>query len=207
VDDSGVQTSAKFKTVVDPKAQKLAGRILGLVNQGASRNQVMGFAVGADPSLRNDQVFRDWVDGALRLKAKDPRSTFTVSPEFYTKRVPLDAKGVVPGTSFLSEQDRAKAAASAPGAVVSGMADTASLGRIARPGRADRCRDGRELRRRSQGLCRQAEPDRVRASGRDLRGQCARRARHSADERSGDLPAPCRAVGRARRALWRIVGR
>jgi hypothetical protein len=206
VDDSGVQTSAKFKTIVDPKAQKLAGRILGLVNQGASRNQVMGFAVGADPSLRNDQVFRDWVDGALRLKAKDPRSTFTVSPEFYTKRVPLDAKGVVPGTSFLSEQDRAKAAASKPGAVVSGMADTASLGASRDLAGLIDAATGGSFGEGRKDFRRQAEPDRIRASGRDLRRQCARRARHSADERSGDLPAPCRAVGRARRALRRIVG-
>lgn len=122
---SGGQT----RSVIDPKKQALGSRIAALVGKGADRNTIMGFAVGADPTLRGDPTFRGWVDDALKYRKQHPGAKFPVDPSFYTSEVPLSSKGLL-GSEFLSEKDRAEAASSGIGAALMNAGDAVTAGNM-----------------------------------------------------------------------------
>lgn len=103
------------RSVVDPKKQALGEKIVALMSKGADRNTIMGMAVRADPALRDDPRFRQWVEEALKFRAEHPGRQFPVDPSFYTTEEPLsageqnvnEAAQSVPGTFFASGIDAA----------------------------------------------------------------------------------------------------
>jgi hypothetical protein len=125
--DATLQTSTETKAVIDPKKRALGEKIAGLVSQGADRNTIMGFAVGADPTLRKDPKFGAWVDQAIKYREKALKEghksvKFGIDPGFYTTTIPLSDKGLI------SEKDMAKWSADPNRAGVAASADTATFG-------------------------------------------------------------------------------
>jgi hypothetical protein len=113
---SGGQT----RTIVDPQKQALGQKIVGLMSKGADRNTIMGFAVRADPTLRNDPKFRAWVDEGLKYRKTYPNAKFPIDPGFYTSEVPLSAQEKV-GNAV---------AQSAPGAALMNAGDAVTAGNM-----------------------------------------------------------------------------
>lgn len=106
------------RAVIDPNKQALGANIVAMVQKGADRNTVMGLAVGADPTLRDDPRFRAWVDEAVAYHKKNPGRAFPVDPGFYTTQEPLTD----------AEQNVNEAAQSPIGAGLVAAADTAAGG-------------------------------------------------------------------------------
>jgi hypothetical protein len=91
VDDQGptLTPATQTRAVIDPKKQALGQKIVGLMSKGADRNTILGFAVRADPTLRNDPEFRAWVDQGISYRKKYPGAKFPIDPGFYTSEVPM----------------------------------------------------------------------------------------------------------------------
>jgi hypothetical protein len=110
------------RSVIDPKQQALGSKIVDLMSRGASRNTIMGFAVGASPKLRTDPKFHEWINHALAYRAKNPHAKFSVDPSFYTTEVPMGG----------GEQLRNQAAQSAPVALGTQFVNGATAGNYAK---------------------------------------------------------------------------
>lgn len=108
------------RSVIDPKKQALGQKIVGLVSKGADRNTIMGFAVGADPTLRDDPAFRGWVDEALKYRQQHPKAQFGIDPGFYTTEVPLSGQ----------EKVGNDVAQSGPGAALMNAANGVTAGKL-----------------------------------------------------------------------------
>jgi hypothetical protein len=124
----GVSTTEKV--VVDPNLAKIAPQLeqyLAADPKKVSNAMILGFMQknGVNPSstsIRDALQFRMSKDGATWRKSG---GNYGVDPH-YNK--PLSEEGIIPGTSFLSEKDRAQAAASPAGAFIAGAGDTATFG-------------------------------------------------------------------------------
>jgi hypothetical protein len=80
----GVNVSTDTQSIISPEKKALGEKIAGLASKGASFKTLMGFAVGADPTLRQDPRFRQWVKDAVDFHGKHPGAKFSVDPSFYT---------------------------------------------------------------------------------------------------------------------------
>jgi hypothetical protein len=90
------------------------------MGKGADRNTILGFAVRADPSLRNDPKFRAWVDEALAYRKKHPGAKYGIDPSFYTSEVPLSQ----------DEQNRNAGAQTGLAAALLNAGDAATAGNL-----------------------------------------------------------------------------
>lgn len=108
------------RSVIDPKKQALGQQIVSLVSKGAPPNVIMGFAVGADPTLRSDPKFHAWVSQAIQYRQQHPHAQFSIDPSFYTSEVPLS----------IPERIGDTAAQSGPGAAAMNAANAVTAGNL-----------------------------------------------------------------------------
>lgn len=122
-DDQGpslTPSAGETRSVIDPKKQALGAKIVGLAAKGADFKTLMGFAVGADPSLRNDPRFRAWAKDAVQYHKQHPGAKFGIDPSFYTTEVPLS----------LQEKVGNAVAQSSPGAAAMNAANAVTAGNL-----------------------------------------------------------------------------
>lgn len=116
-----VAASGTEKSVLDPKIAAIAPQLAQYLNQPKTKvsdAMILGFVKknGVNPA--------EWPQ-LMEALPRRGKVQFAVDPHY---NQPLDAQGVIPGTSFLSDKDRAAAAISPTGAALSGAADTGSFG-------------------------------------------------------------------------------
>lgn len=116
-----IAASGTEKAVLDPKIAAIAPQLAQYLNQPKSKvsdAMILGFVKknGVNPA--------QWPQ-LMEALPRRGKVQFAVDPHY---NQPLDAQGVIPGTSFLSDKDRAAAADSTTGAVLSGAADVGARG-------------------------------------------------------------------------------